>query len=137
MERIPICQKAWLRLYGFSNNKISRLQLLYFSGSTRPDHGNRNSSRLSDKTAEAVSFMQLFFEENCDKMPNPAGNRDAWHLPFTTTKAEVHTKYQGFFKSRDYDEADLLSLQHFCRLWREQFPHVTIPERNRFKQCTE
>lgn len=134
---VPLCQKAWQWVYNFSNNKMSSLRKLAAAGVEKPVHGNNNSVRLSDKKANAIAFMNHYFLENTDKQPDPVGNTDAWHLPSTITKEEVWEMYKAFYRKHGDDDADLLSSGHFKSLWLERFPHVTIPVRSRFKQCTE
>jgi hypothetical protein len=134
---VPICQQAWLALYGFSNNKMDRLKKLLKNGVEKPVHGNKDSVVLSEKRAMMVSFMKQYFTDNCDKMPDPSGCTDSWHLPHTATKEDVYQMYIEFFSSRGYDDAELGSSCYFKDVWRKEFPHVTIPDRSRFKQCTE
>lgn len=134
---LPLCQTAWQWVYGFSNNKMVNLRKLVAVGAEKPAHGNSNSVRLSEKTADAIAFMTHYFQENTDKQPDPAGNRDAWHLPSTTTKEEVWELYKAFFRKHGQEDEDLLSTGYFKALWLQKFPHVTIPVRSRFKQCTE
>ena len=137
MQRVPICQQAWLRLYGFSNNKMEALKNHLKKGIEKPVHGNKESVLLSDKRATMVSFMKRYFEENCEKMPDPSGNTDSWHLPHTTIKEDVYNLYREFFLTKGYDPSELASVCYFRDVWNKDFPHVTIPERSRFKQCTE
>jgi hypothetical protein len=124
-------------VYGFSNNKMTRLRGLVSAGIEKPVHGNKCAVKLTAKKAEAIAFMKAYFELNTDKQPDPAGNTDAWHLPSTTTKEEVWEMYKSFFHKHGKEDCDLVSRGYFKRLWLKEFPHVTIPVRSRFKQCTE
>lgn len=123
-------------VYGFSNQKITRLHLLFRSGATRPDHGNRGKTQLSDKKARAVAYMKMYFEQNADKMPDPSGNTDSWHLNAALTGVDVHRSYMDFYTQRACPESDLATCDTFKKWWREEFPHVSIPEMNKFAQCT-
>jgi len=126
-----------LGLYGFSLNKMKKLKANFFQAVEHPVHANSGSVVLTDKRAEALSFMRGYFEENCDKMPNPAGNRDTWNLPSTATKEDVYRLYKEYHNAFGDDESELVSSLYFKDLWAKEFPHVTIPVRSRFKQCTE
>lgn len=133
---VPICQAAWQRVYGFSNSKVARLKMLVAGGVEHPVHRNKCSVALTTKRSEAVAFMSGYFNENCEKMPDPSGCRDSWHLPHTTTKAEVYLMYRQFYEAQGADPEELVAGCYFKDIWLSDFPHVTIPERSRFKQCT-
>ena len=107
-----------------------------FSGGVeRPVHRNTGSVQLTLKRAEAVAFMTRHFTDHCEKMPNPAGCADAWHLPSTTTKEDVYKLYREFMLWQNADPAEIVSSSYFKDIWRQDFSHVTIPERSRFAQC--
>jgi len=124
MERVPICQQAWLKLYGFSNNKMDALKKHLKQGVEQPVHGNKESVRLSDKRALVVSYLKMYFQDNCEKLPDPSGNTDSWHLPHTTTKEDVFQVYRQFFLFKGYDEDELASPCYFKDIWNKEFPPV-------------
>jgi hypothetical protein len=106
-------------------------------GVQKPVHGNKDSIKLSDLRADAVAFLTNYFEENCDKLPSPSGNTASWHLPPTTTKEDVYKEYREFYQSVRGEEASLASSNYFKKVWLEECPHVSIPERSRFARCNE
>lgn len=116
---------------------MTRLLDLYRSGVEQPVHRNKGSVALTTKRSEAVAFMSSYFNDNCEKLPDPAGCTASWHLPSTTTKEDVYQLYREFYMTQGADPAELVSGSYFKDIWREDFPHVTIPERSRFKQCTQ
>lgn len=136
-QLIPICQKAWQRLYGFSNCKMTKLKSLFDGGVEQPVHRNKGSVALTTKRAEAVAYMTSYFQDNCEKLPDPSGCTASWHLPCTTTKEDIYKLYRAFLLGQGADPTELVCGTYFKDIWREDFPHVTIPVRSRFAQCTE
>ncbi len=49
----------------------------------------------------------------------------------------MYQLYREFYQSHGYGAAELVSSVYFKAVWNEEFPHVTIPHRSRFKQCDE
>ena len=78
--------------------------------------------------------MGDFFELNCDKMPNPSGNKQSWHLPANLTKHAVYKMYCTWLEEHQ-DAGPPVSHNTFLLHWRLRFSHVSIPARSRFKQC--
>ena len=93
-------------------------------------------TRRTPKKCEAWAFMNDYFSVNCDKMPSCDGKMTMWHLPPTMVKADVWRLYWQFFERQGYGQRDVLTRCAFIMLWKTAFPHVTIPKRARFKQCT-
>lgn len=84
----------------------------------------------------AVNWMERYFMNNADKMPDANGQRGAWNLPSNTTKDEVYKQYQQW-ATANAEFGKPISDKYFLALWREQFEHVNIPFRSRFAQCDE
>lgn len=85
--------------------------------------------------AMAESFMAQFFQRNADKMPNPAGCSERWHLPSNMVKEDVYHHYTSWCDAHKFDDPPV-SFSAFAQCWVKNYSHVTIPSRGRFKECT-
>jgi len=77
--------------------------------------------------------MKEFFDDHCDKMPTSEGTQ-AWHLSPDTRKKDVWEMYVKWVGDHPGAEP-AVKCNSFTNLWASKFPHVTIPQRARFKQC--
>lgn len=169
-EPITICQGAFKRIYGMSNDKLQEGIIwfdactvdLYRTNSFLPDRSNillvvisvlaamkqvRNEAmrpvniaagmpKLSLRRSRVKAWLAAYFKTNCDKMPHCNGRSQVWHLPSTLTKLDVFNTYKQFMEGQGYTDNDIVALPTFRAIWRADFKHVSIPVKNRFKQCT-
>lgn len=77
--------------------------------------------------------MKEYFDDHCDKMPSSEGTQ-AWHLSPDTRKKDVYEMYVKWVEDHP-GAARPITCSSFTSLWADRFPHVTIPQRARFKQC--
>lgn len=89
-------------------------------------------SKVQDKTVMAKVWLGVYFELNCDKIPNPSGGSDVWNLPANTTKKEVYRVFREYCTLKGYIGVSDSTL---CKLWRKHYRHVKIPIKGRFKAC--
>ena len=82
-----------------------------------------------------LTFMEYFFEEACQQMPNPSGNNLLWHLPCHYTKNKVYNHYQTWCQVKKLDDKVKASYQYFTKIWQDEYPFVKIPERGHFAEC--
>ncbi len=93
--------------------------------------------RTNDKTAQARAWLAHHFDLNCDKMPGCTNNKQVWHLMAGTTKQEIYDLYVQWCEAPDgVGREQVISCKYFLRVWAKEFPHVTIPEKGRFKMCS-
>ena len=102
----------------------------------RPVNIAAGMPKLSMRRSRLRAWLAAYFQTNCDKMPHCNGRTQVWHLPSTLTKQDVFNTYKQFMEGQGYTEHDIVALPTFLSVWRADFKHVTIPAKNRFKQCT-
>lgn len=130
--RTEVCQKFWQRIYGISNNRVQTVMDMVKNGCTSTDSARDGSKFTSDNRALTAAYLDSYFEDNCDKQPGVNGQKAEWHLPSTTTKEELYAEYRQWCADAQQES---VSLSYFRKIWKQEFPHVTIPERSRFKEC--
>lgn len=78
--------------------------------------------------------MGAHFDANGEIQPNPSGGQEVWHLPANSLRQDYYERYRRQFT---FLGRPVVSESYFLRLWQDKFSHVRIPERGRFKGCTE
>jgi hypothetical protein len=102
----PVCSKGFAILLGTTERRLDRIRQ-----SREVAHGNIGVKRPSDKTRDASAWMENYFSNMGDHMPD--SNRI--HLPSFLTKREVYIKmcadlYEDGIKQ-------VISLSTFYDLW--------------------
>lgn len=83
----------------------------------------------------ARAYLAEYFDTNCDKLPNPSGCTQIWHLPSCLTRLAVYNGYREWVACCP-ELGPRVSHNTLLKIWREEFNHVRIPAWSRFKQCT-
>ena len=101
----------------FSNSKE------YLLGRRSSQHGASVMYRDRLQTEAVVNFLEKYFSENCDYMPNCS----VWHLTSSSQKKEVFEEFTETMKSTGQPTS---SESLFRSIWNSRFPHVKIPKVN-------
>ena len=122
-------------LYSFATSPVPAMKAVH-TEAMRPVNIAAGMPKLSMRRSRVKAFLSSYFKTNCDKMPHCNGRSQVWHLPSTLTKQDVFNTYRQFMECQGYTESDIVALPTFRSIWRAEFKHVSIPVKNRFKQCT-
>lgn len=116
----PVCQPLWLATLGISQSYFYGVRALFLQGHKRlVSHVNRNPT---EKTSEAIAWMDNFVSLMGDKMPD----RATTHLPSCLSKLSVYQRMSKAQKERG--KTSIISQSQFFEIWKSHFSHVTIPK---------
>ncbi len=132
--RVAVCQGAFKNAYGISNNLVQPALKKVRGGTTHAVVHKEGLSNKTDQWNTTSVWLKDFFETTAERMPDCNGKTQVWHLSPTYTKDAVYQRYKAWCTENNLIEP--YSLGHFLRVWNEDFPHVTIPARCRFAQCS-
>lgn len=115
-----VCLAVWLEVLGLSRTRYYEVRKAYADGVVSFQRFS-NTSVLRPKSCKAIAWMQHYFHQVGDQMPD----RMAIHLPSFLTNALVYSRMIDELEIRG-DE--VISKSQFYNLWTLHFPHVTIPK---------
>ena len=121
-----VCRQAFKLVFCIGNHSLDRLLKNQSVEVKRPVGRVRGSLSYI-----LESWMQDFFENNCEKLPN----KDILHLPDSYSKLEVWKLFKSTFP--DYDKTENVTYRYWCKMWTNHFPNVKIPKLNRFGVCAD
>lgn len=123
-----VCRQAFKLVFCIGNHSLDRLRFLKNQNAEVKKPLGRVRGSLS---YILESWMQDFFENNCEKLPN----KDILHLPDSYSKLEVWKLFKSTFA--DYDKTEKVTYRYWCKMWTNHFPNVKIPKLNRFGVCAD
>ena len=104
--------------------RLERIAILCKRGVKKLYHSNSGQVRTSNKTADAVAWMESYFETVGDHQPDC----DRLHLPSFLTKREVYERMTREMKENGLRDEDIISQSQFYSVWETNFHRVMIPE---------
>ena len=118
---LTVCWKAWTMALGITSRRFYSLKSDYLNGRRSEKHGSFTNVPHSEETDHVIRFLERYFAENCDFMPNTTN----WHLPSNTKRSDV---YQDMFRIMTIEGISPTSNSTFRRVWNTNFGHVKIPK---------
>lgn len=93
----PVCQDAYMSLYGFSPTKLRRVRRFALDdASALPPHGNEGAEHAV-KAAHAFAWLDTYLRAVCDiytsKANSNSNSEHLWLLPARTTRRELYGDY--------------------------------------------
>ena len=82
---IKVCWSAWMKVLSITRRRFFGLKRDFPLGRHSEQHGPSFTTRDSPQTEAVVNFLDRYFKENCDYMPNSS----VWHLTSSSRKVEV------------------------------------------------
>lgn len=116
-----VCWNAFVKVLGITERRFFELNKDFLNGRRSAEHGSFFTSKACPQTEAAKSFLQKYFSENCDYMPNS----NVWHLTSSSRKVEV---YEEFRETMQATGKPSCSQSLFRRIWNTDFSHVKIPK---------
>ena len=120
---LRVCWNAWTKVLGITQRRFFQLKKEYLLGRCSSQHGASVMYRDRLQTEAVVNFLEKYFSENCDYMPNCS----VWHLTSSSRKKEVFEEFTETMKSTGQPTS---SESLFRSIWNSRFPHVKIPKVN-------
>jgi len=120
---LPVCWSAWTRTLGITIRRFYNLKADYLKGRVSEKHGSFANIPYSDETDKVIRFLDRYFKEQCDYMPNTTN----WHLSSNTKKSDV---YQDMCRAMEAKGMSVCSNATFTKVWNTHFSHVKIPKVN-------
>ena len=121
---MAVCKSAFSLIYSFPPKTISRAIKFIRDGGLIIEHGNKGRKKVTGKCEEAKTWMSRHFKLIGDKMPT----NGQIHLPSWDTQKDVYARFRDDKIQQKLKDSDIISLTCFYKIWREDFPHVVIPE---------
>ena len=118
---IDVCWSAWIKTLGITQRRFFALKREFLMGRRTGEHGNFFVSRECPQSEAAKAFLEQYFSENCDYMPNSS----VWHLTSSSRKIEVYEEFGELMRATG---KTVCSQALFRRIWKTQFSHVKIPK---------
>lgn len=118
---ISVCWSAWTKVLGITRRRFFELKRDFLLGRRNAQHGASLTSREAPQREAVLNFLDRYFTENCDYMPNSS----VWHLSSSSHKADV---FQEFTEHMESTNQPVCSETFFRKLWNENYSHVKIPK---------
>lgn len=118
---INVCWSAWTKVLGITQRRFFGLKRDFLLGRRSEEHGASLTTRDSPQREAVINFLDRYFEENCDYMPNSS----VWHLTSSSRKVDV---FQEFKENMESTSQPICSECLFWKIWNERYPHVKIPK---------
>jgi hypothetical protein len=93
---VNVCAKAWFSIYGISQSSFYKYLQQVKSGMVHIPTAQRNP-QSSEKMNGALYFLNTFFKQHCDRMPNSSD----LHLPCIMLRKDVAERYKRWAISQD------------------------------------
>ena len=122
----PVCQKCFMLVHRLGATRISRIHKRLDKNPRIDDHCGPKRV-ITMYALAAVSWMENYFKETCEKLPNS----EMFHLTDNITKKDVYQEYKDNCTLPQH-----ISYSHFTRLWKAQFNLVKIPRKHRMAVCS-
>ena len=116
-----VCLPVWLATLGLSRTQYYEVRKAFASRVMSFERILSPTIRHRPKSCRAVAWMQHYFEQIGDQMPN----RMAIHLPSFLNTTIVYNRMKEELEERG--EEVVCDAQFSC-LWKEEFPQVSIPK---------
>jgi len=131
----PLCQPAYLKLCGISENKFSTIKAHYqLNGLTERIHGNtgharrRNSKVFVDLEISSQVKQYLTQYGNIYGLPSPMRHRNESenfiYLPTGESFTSIYNKYKNDFYLEHDENEKVMSYDTFRRLWYDTMPNL-------------
>lgn len=115
-----VCLTAWLAVLSISSSRFYEIRKEFVNGQTEPTPKRPRS--MSVKSQQAIAWMSSYFKQVGDKRPD----KDGIYLPTCLTEKAIHSRMiQELYRE---EESQAVCLSQFNRLFRTNFPNVTIPK---------
>lgn len=115
-----VCLTAWLAVLSISSSRFYEIRKEFVNGQTEPTPKRPRS--MSVKSQQAIAWMSSYFERVGDKRPD----KDGIYLPTCLTEKAIHSRMiEELYRE---EESQAVCLSQFNRLFRTNFPNVTIPK---------
>ena len=115
-----VCWKAWILCNGITERRFRDLKRKFSQGLRLGIHGGCGQLRASPGTENAINFLEDYIKDLGDIMPNSS----SVNLPSCLTKSTI---YEEMVLKMKKLKRECVSETIFRRIWKEKFPHVTIP----------
>ena len=118
---INVCWSAWITVLGITRRRFFELKRDFLNGRRNERHGAALTSRETPHREAVINFLDRYFQENCDYMPNSS----VWHLTSSSRKADV---FQELREDMQSTSQPVCSESFFRKIWNERYSHVKIPK---------
>ena len=118
---LRVCWSAWTKVLGITERRFFQLKREYLLGRRNSVHGGSVMYRDKLQTEAVVNFLDKYFAENCDYMPNSR----VWHLTSSGRKREV---YEEFIETMEATSQPKCSESLFRSVWKSRYSHVKFPK---------
>ena len=115
-----VCLPVWLSVLNLSKTRYYDVRRSFMEGVVLVERLSSPSAHQL-KSHEAIAWMQHFFDQVGDCMPD----RMAVHLPSFMTNQLVYTRMR---EELEASGRQVISQSHFYSLWSAEFAHVSIPK---------
>ena len=91
-KQVETCREAWMMIYGVSENRMNSIKKRAVESAFGVSK-RASKEPCRPKEDKCVAFMNWFLSEKnsyAQKMPNPRGEKDEYHLPTWMTKRTVY-----------------------------------------------
>ena len=116
-----VCLPVWLATLGLSRTRYYEVRKAFASGVMSFEKILSPTTGRRPKSCRAVAWMQHYFEQVGDQMPN----RMAIHLPSFLNTTIIYSRMKEELEERG---EEVVCDTQFSRLWKEEFPQVSIPK---------
>ena len=115
-----VCLSAWMAVLSISSSRFYDIRKEFVDGQAEPTP--KRSRSMSVKSQQAIAWMSSYFERVGDKRPD----KDGIYLPTCLTEKAIHSQMiEELYKGKT---AEAVCCSQFNRLFKTNFPNVTIPK---------
>jgi hypothetical protein len=139
-ESTICCAKSYEKLFGLSSKtRVKIVKSIKFGVVDEENEVSELKSGVGEaRRHHALLWMKNEFSILCDFLPTSDYTKKDHHLPKCVSKASIFAEYELHFKDledKHGQEFKPFSIATFLRLWRENYPYVTVPDHTAFSVC--
>lgn len=116
-----VCQALWQAVLGISMSRFYAARKDFMAGNSRASCEQKKSRSMTRKSMEAIAWMSSYFDRIGDKRPD----KDGIYLPTSLTEKAI---FDIMLEDMGGDSSSTVCFSQFNRIYRQHFPHVTIPK---------
>lgn len=120
-----VCQNLWLATHAVSSSRFYDIRKDFLSGIGI--NKGKKSKTLASKSMKSIEWMSSYFDRVGDKRPDKFGI----YLPSCLTERTIYN-----LMIQDISESSAISFSQFNKLYRTQFPAVSIPKASYSNLCS-
>jgi len=138
----PCCTTAFEKLFAMSSKTRIAFQKLV---EKREGVLDQSSAEVEDKSCRgearrhaALLWMKETFHLLCDILPTSDNTDKDYHLPKCVSKTSMFEEYNNAFTLKEVKygpEFKPYKNSYFYKLWKDNFPYVTVPTVQAFTMC--